>query len=231
MNEVPALIRRLNDWNALLALAALVLSVGLHSALPSAVLGFASLLAFHVVCRPQERRFAGLGVANALTLLRLLIAFLASLAFWLTPPLFAICAALVLVLDGVDGWAARRLGEASAFGAYFDMETDAYLILMLCLVLYLDGRPGAWVLLPGALRYAFVVVRRLRGAKPARERRSQFGRVAFLTLAVSLLLACLPPLRAISSALVGVGMLAVLISFSQDFRGLIHRARADIEGG
>ena len=231
MNEVLAILRRLNDWNAVLALAALALSVGLGSALPSAVLGFASLLTFHVVCRPRERRFAGLGVANTLTLLRLLIVFLASLAFWTTPPLFAVGAALVLLLDGVDGWAARRLGEASKFGAYFDMETDAHLILMLCLVLYLAGGLGAWVLLPGALRYAFVVARQLRGTQPARERRSQFGRVAFFTLAVALLLACLPPLQAISSALVGVGMLPGLVSFSQDFRGLLRGAGADIEGG
>jgi phosphatidylglycerophosphate synthase len=231
MNELAAILRRWNDWNAALALAALGLSVGLRSALPSAVLGFASLLAFYVVCRPREGRFAGLGVANALTLLRLLIAFTASLTFWRTPPLVAVGAAVVLVLDGVDGWVARRFGEASVFGAYFDMETDAYLILMLCLVLYLDGALSAWVLSAGALRYAFVVVRRLQGAKSARERRSQFGRVAFVTLAVSLLLACLPPLRAISPALVGVGLLAVSISFSRDLRGLIHPSRAGVERG
>ena len=38
---------------------------------------------------------------------------------------------LVAVLDGVDGWLARRSGMESAFGARFDMETDAALILVL----------------------------------------------------------------------------------------------------
>jgi phosphatidylglycerophosphate synthase len=231
MSEGAAILRRLNDWNAALALLALGLSLGLRSALPSAVVGLASLFTFYAVCRPRERHLAGLGLANTLTLLRILIVFAVSLVFWRDPPFFAAGAAAVLILDGIDGWMARRFGEASAFGAYFDMEADAYLILMLCLVLYDAGYLGAWVLLPGALRYAFVALRRLQGTKPMRERRSQFGRVAFLTLAVSLILACLPPLRTISAALVGVGWVAVFISFSPDFRELIQGIRPDVERG
>ena len=38
---------------------------------------------------------------------------------------------LLLALDGLDGWAARRQGLVSAFGARFDMEVDALLILAL----------------------------------------------------------------------------------------------------
>jgi phosphatidylglycerophosphate synthase len=231
MNDVPPILRRLNDWNAALALTALGFSVGLRSPLPSALLGFGSLLAFCIACRTREKRFGGLGVANALTLARLLITFAVSLVSWRTPWHFALGAAVVLVLDGVDGWVARRLGEASVFGAYFDMETDAYLILMLCLVLYLAGGVGAWALIPGSLRYAFVVVRRLQGMKQMRERRSRFGRIAFLTLAVSLLLACVPGLQSISAALVGVGLLVVSISFSEDFRALIQAARAGVQSG
>ena len=37
----------------------------------------------------------------------------------------------LLILDGVDGRVARARGEVSAFGARFDMETDA--LLLLCL--------------------------------------------------------------------------------------------------
>ena len=35
------------------------------------------------------------------------------------------------LLDLVDGWVARRTGTASPFGARFDLETDAALILVL----------------------------------------------------------------------------------------------------
>ena len=34
-------------------------------------------------------------------------------------------AAMSTILDGADGWLARRSGMASAFGARFDMEVDA----------------------------------------------------------------------------------------------------------
>ncbi len=39
--------------------------------------------------------------------------------------------AVALVLDAVDGAVARRTGTASTFGARFDMEIDAFLIMVL----------------------------------------------------------------------------------------------------
>ena len=38
---------------------------------------------------------------------------------------------VALALDGVDGWVARRTRTVSALGARFDMEVDAFLVLML----------------------------------------------------------------------------------------------------
>ena len=45
-------------------------------------------------------------------------------------------------LDGVDGWLARRSGIASAFGARFDMEIDALLILVLAVLAWRSARPA-----------------------------------------------------------------------------------------
>jgi phosphatidylglycerophosphate synthase len=59
---------------------------------------------------------------------------------------------LALVLDGVDGWVARRTGTVSALGARFDMEIDAFLILVLSM--YVAQSVGPWVLAIGAARYA-----------------------------------------------------------------------------
>jgi phosphatidylglycerophosphate synthase len=61
-------------------------------------------------------------------------------------------AVVALVLDGVDGWVARRTGTVSALGARFDMEVDAFLILVLSV--YVAGTVGPWVLAIGAARYA-----------------------------------------------------------------------------
>lgn len=64
-------------------------------------------------------------------------------------------AAVALVLDGVDGWVARRTGTASRFGARFDMEVDALLILVLSV--HVARSAGPWVLLIGAARYLLLV--------------------------------------------------------------------------
>ena len=63
-------------------------------------------------------------------------------------------AAVALVLDAVDGWVARRTRTGSV-GAAFDAEVDAFLILVLSV--YVAPSAGAWVLLIGAARYAFLV--------------------------------------------------------------------------
>ena len=63
-------------------------------------------------------------------------------------------AAVALALDPVDGWVARRTGTATALGARFDGEVDAFLILALSV--YVAPDVGAWVLAIGAARYLFL---------------------------------------------------------------------------
>ena len=72
-------------------------------------------------------------------------------------PLVAL-ATVALVLDAVDGWVARRT-RSTAFGAAFDMETDAFLILVLSV--YVAGAVGWWVLLIGLARYLLLVATRI----------------------------------------------------------------------
>lgn len=62
---------------------------------------------------------------------------------------------VALVLDWVDGQVARRTRTASRFGARFDMEVDAFLILVLSV--YAVRSTGAWVLTIGLARYALMV--------------------------------------------------------------------------
>jgi phosphatidylglycerophosphate synthase len=70
-----------------------------------------------------------------------------------TGPLVALVllASVALSLDGVDGPVARRTGTVSALGGRFDMEVDAFLILVLSVQVARDL--GAWVLAIGAARY------------------------------------------------------------------------------
>jgi phosphatidylglycerophosphate synthase len=115
------------------------------------------------------------GPANRVTLVRsVLVCAVAVLTFVddfeARVPVLVGVAGVALVLDGVDGWVARRTRTVSAFGARFDMEVDAFLILVLSL--YVARSAGWWVLLIGAARYLFVAAGRampwLRGPAPAR---------------------------------------------------------------
>ena len=63
-------------------------------------------------------------------------------------------ATVALALDLVDGWVARRTGTATPFGARFDGEVDAFLILALSV--YVAPEYGWWVLAIGAARYVFL---------------------------------------------------------------------------
>ena len=64
-------------------------------------------------------------------------------------------ASVALALDAVDGLVARHTGTATALGARFDGEVDAFLILLLSIEVSRDY--GAWVLIIGAARYVFLV--------------------------------------------------------------------------
>lgn len=108
-------------------------------------------------------RSTGLGPANRVTLLRAAVALpVAGFAVFPAVPdpsarwWIVGLATVVLALDGIDGWVARRTGTESAFGARFDMETDAALLLALSVVAWRVGPAGAWVLGIGLLRYLFV---------------------------------------------------------------------------
>ena len=78
-----------------------------------------------------------------------------------SPPvsLFVGLTAVALILDGVDGKVARRTGTSTPLGARFDMEVDAFLILVLSV--YVSTAMGPWVLLIGTMRYAFVAAARV----------------------------------------------------------------------
>src|ERR687897_859365 len=64
-----------------------------------------------------------------------------------------VVATAALLLDAVDGRVARRTNTVTALGARFDMETDAFLILVLSV--YVAPIVGPAVLAIGGMRYAY----------------------------------------------------------------------------
>jgi phosphatidylglycerophosphate synthase len=168
------------------------------------------------------------GVANTMTLVRgaLAIMLLALLGvreveWWLVG-----LATLAAALDGVDGALARRRNEASAFGARFDMETDALLILVLAALVWQLGKAGVWILLAGLLRYLFVgasfVLPWLRSALPPSRRRQTVCVVQIVSLIGALVPVVTQPA---SAALALAGLIVLIWSFAVDVAHLTRQAR------
>jgi phosphatidylglycerophosphate synthase len=171
----PALIR---EAHAVFARAFGIAGTGGLSARPHgavrALPALAGLMLFAGFLVAVERQISGyhpfprLGAANRITLIRAGSACLIASRALDPAPLgsterwvLAVLAGIALLLDGADGWAARRQGLASAFGARFDMETDAFAIAVLAVMVVKASAAPPWVLAIGAMRYLYLAAGRL----------------------------------------------------------------------
>lgn len=213
---------------ALGLLARFALGVPL-SVLAAAFLVYAALCA--LLGLRWKRPARTLGAANRVTLVR--GGLVSLIAGSLVVPqalvehadVVAAVALLALALDGLDGWVARRTGSASAFGARFDMELDAFFILVLCLCLMTIGKVGAWVVAIGALRYVFVLAMRVWSwlDRPLPE---SMRRKFICVWQVASLLLCLTSWvdAQLAGVLLGVALVLLIVSFGIDTLWL-HRRR------
>ncbi len=179
---------------------------------------------------PRDAPGPGIGAANRVTLLRAALV-LPVLALALQPVALGaggywwviVLSTVAMVLDGVDGRVARRTGTETSFGARFDMELDAALILALSVLVWASGKAGGWVLVVGLMRYGFVagawVVPAL--GRPLSE---SFRRKAVCVVqGVALLVALGPIIPSPMASLVCAAALAALTwSFAVDVRWLLR---------
>ena len=166
----------------------------------------------------------GLGAANRVTLGRAALA-LPVLALALLPGTLGraghwwviVLSTVVMLLDGVDGRIARRSGTQSAFGARFDMELDAALILALSVLAWRSGAVGPWVLLIGLMRYAFVAASWIRPALRAPLPPSERRRIVCVLQGVALLVALGPVVPStLAVAVTALALAALTYSFAVD---------------
>ena len=180
----------------------------------------------------RHQRAAAFGAANSVTLARAALTLLL-VALLGTAPTAALGWAVVglgaaaVALDGVDGALARRRNEASSFGARFDMETDALLILVLAALVWQHGKAGPWILAAGLLRYAFVAASWalpwFGAALPPSRRRQAVCVIQIVSLLGALAPIVLPPW---SAALALAGLAALVWSFAVDVLWLARHARS-----
>ncbi|MFG3296014.1 CDP-alcohol phosphatidyltransferase family protein [Streptomyces sp. NPDC048179] len=177
--------------------------------------------------RTRPRSF---GPANRVTLGRAIlvggVTALVADSFESSPPVTLLVGltAVALILDGVDGKVARRTGTSTALGARFDMEVDAFLILVLSV--YVSTQLGPWVLLIGGMRYAFVAAAKVAPWLNAPLPHSMARKTVAAMQGICLLVAgadLLPYAANLGVVLLALGSL--LWSFGRDVVWLWHNGR------
>lgn len=194
-----------------------------------AVFGLAAGLLFRALS--SHAPHARFGSANRVTLMRLvLVALLAAgVGEPFSDPETAAWAAIVIattaaLMDALDGPLARAQGLASEFGARFDMETDALLVLVLSLLVVHFDKAGGWILAAGLMRYAFVLA---AWAMPwlARPLPPSQRRKAVCVAQITSLIVCLGPVipTAWSNAIAALSLAALTASFAADLAWLARQ--------
>jgi phosphatidylglycerophosphate synthase len=209
----------------LVVLGGVATCVGLTPVGWVAGLAFALVVGVLLASHDAVGRALAAGAANRVTLARatLVGGVTALVAEGPTGPRIAVLVTIgtvALALDGLDGYLARRNNTVSTLGARFDMEVDAFLILVLSVLVCRSL--GVWVLAIGLMRYAFVaaaaVVPRLRAQLP-------FSRARKVVAAMQggLLVAAAAPFvpRPLAVLLVAVALVALVWSFGRDVRWLL----------
>ena len=180
----------LGAWSrgqALAMAAALVVCSGLRAAWPVVLFALPSFATLVWLGRGAFTPRGSFGLANTVTALRgLLLLLLVAPPSLLEDGRALVLVSAVLLLDLLDGKLARQRAEASLFGAHFDMETDALLVLVLTLRLWQGDGFGAWVLVSGLLRYSYVLWLWLWPGTGREAPRSRLARSAFVLLMLGL---------------------------------------------
>jgi phosphatidylglycerophosphate synthase len=128
-------------------------------------------------------------------------------------------------LDGVDGWLARRSRMASAFGARFDMETDAALVMAMSILIWQYGKAGVWALIGGMMRYLFVIAGWWLPWMARRLSPTRRARIITVCYTVGLSVGLAPFVHApLSAVVVGLSTALLAWSFAIDVRRLWRMA-------
>lgn len=195
--------------------------LGLPTAYFADVAGLYALMAALIVrALPEDLPAPGLGAANRVTLFRatLFLPICALAIGGATPDDTARwwivgVGTVAMVLDGVDGYVARRSRRLTQFGGRFDMELDAFLLLGLSVLVWWSGQVGAWVISIGLARYLFVAAGWIWPLLAA-DLPDSFRRKAICVVQGVVLLTCLGPIIPESVAVAAAAAALALLVWS-----------------
>ena len=206
------------DWlfvHSLLLLAATMVDVWLKSYYVTA---FTGLLVFAVFIAKNINEYSKLkpliGWPFLVTTLRLLMVL--SAPFLVTKKYFYLLPVILVSLDGLDGFLARKLNQTTAFGGQLDMETDALFCLLFSIIIANTHPDLLWVLVAGSLRYVYKIVTTLLPKKGFQETKKNYARYFAGAYFFSIVLFFILPETMAKMALLA-GNVLVLFSFGISF--------------
>lgn len=121
-----------------------------------------------------EKKYWG-GMPNVVTLFRLMLLFTAP--FIMNDRFnIAVLGTAFVMLDGLDGFLARRLDQITHFGGMLDMEADAFFCLMFSLLIGLEHPEMRWVLVAGGMRYFYKIITTVWDRKVFAEEKQKYAR-------------------------------------------------------
>ena len=161
-------------------------------------------------------------MANLITLLRTLLAFLVA-AMLHVPRREIYVAAIVLTLlliwmDALDGWVARRLGESSKFGAVVDVLGDRVVEMTYWIVFVALGWLPVWVALVVAARG--ILVDGLRSLALERGL-TAFGATSMMRTRIGKLLVASRTSRALYGVGKALAFSLLILLFTPGIRGYV----------
>lgn len=216
-------ILRWNNIHVILFSFLFFIYIILHVRYPVIVAGGISFLYYWLIHYSTLKKYEPFaGFANWITLLRLLLTIILGILYKNLPDYILFIIGLSIVcLDGLDGFIARKFNQTSEFGAYFDMETDAFYVCIISIILFEKGFVGYWIIFPGFLRYLYGLIILLIGKKSNEEIRTKYGPliagIFFISILSPFILSIkyYNPILIISSALL---MISFVYSFVQILR-------------
>jgi len=161
------------------------------------------------------------GWANRVTAIRFLVLMLLAILYKYLSVIQITCwLAILIPLDGLDGYLARKRSEQTKMGAYFDMETDVLFVCIASCILFVRGLSGFEILIAAFFRFTYVIIVYLLGLHYIEEKRTKIGPIVAVFVFVALTLAFVVS-DTIRPFIIYSVILSLVVSFSYSFVLLI----------
>ncbi len=131
----------------------------------------------------------------------------------------------VVCLDGLDGFAARKLNQTSHFGGILDMETDAFYCLLLSLTIAIQNPNLQWILLGGMLRYGYKISTTFITKNGYTERKKKYARFIAGCYFIAFILYFFT-IESIGVYCISIGTALVTLSFTVSFFEFLNHKEA-----